>query len=160
MTTTDTCQYMFYICLSLYIYIYTYIYMRTSMIRWLGIQSNRELTYLDEFFVSFWSLRGCGENHQTHPNVTVMIRSVYWLVVEKTPLKNMTSSIGMIRNPRFLGKWNWWQPNHQPVYHVAWSWHDPEAPHKPPAPALPCRGSNLSRGSPQHCLMVYSYEER
>ena len=25
------------------------------------------------------------------------------------------SSIGMMSNPIFLGKWNWWQPNHQPV---------------------------------------------
>ena len=32
-----------------------------------------------------------------------------------TPLKNMSSSIGMIRNPIFLGKCQKWQPNHQPA---------------------------------------------
>ena len=31
------------------------------------------------------------------------------------PLKNMSSSIGMIRNPIFLGKFKKWQPNHQPA---------------------------------------------
>ena len=32
-----------------------------------------------------------------------------------TPPKNMSSSIGMISNPIFLGKCQKWQPNHQPV---------------------------------------------
>ena len=32
-----------------------------------------------------------------------------------TPLKNMSSSIGMISNRKYMGKCRKWQPNHQPV---------------------------------------------
>ena len=32
-----------------------------------------------------------------------------------TPLKNMTSSIGMIRTPILMGTCQKWQPNHQPA---------------------------------------------
>ena len=38
---------------------------------------------------------------------------MYWLVLS-TPLKNMISSVGMIRNPIFLWENKKWQPNHQP----------------------------------------------
>ena len=33
-----------------------------------------------------------------------------------TPLKNMSSSIGMTRNPRLMGKCKKWQPNHQAFF--------------------------------------------
>ena len=37
-----------------------------------------------------------------------------------TPLKNMISSIGMMKLPIFLGKCQKWQPNHQPVIVLAY----------------------------------------
>ena len=44
-----------------------------------------------------------------HPEI-----SGWW--ARATPLKNMISSIGKIRNPILMGKYNWCQPNHQPVF--------------------------------------------
>ena len=77
--------------------------------------------------------------------------------------KNMSSSIGMIRNPILMGKCQKWQPNHQPVYNQIWDQHGSTKPccagnpqffrvtvsrHVSRVPAVPLRKNHVERKSP------------
>ena len=48
-------------------------------------------------------------------SVSVKWRPAWWF--QATPLKNMTSSVGMMRFPILMGKCQKWQPNHQADTH-------------------------------------------
>ena len=59
----------------------------------------------------------CGGNSTwtAHGEITTVASTAGWWARGKTPLKNMSSSIGMMTATQLNGKiQNWWQPNHQP----------------------------------------------
>ena len=63
-------------------------------------------------------IRGCFLEFFIHPE-TMQTFPGWWFLA--TPLKNMSSSIGMISNPILMGTCsNWWQPNHPAVSQIPW----------------------------------------
>ena len=149
---------MFRCCLNIWLLFYNVIYIYIYIIIYICMQRYKMVEICWNYWFHDW---GYCHSH------SLDTRNSSLVPCEVSKVKNMWNKFQtrpiisvMSYNPKcvswFCMIWTGWSRSNRPE---AWGL-PPKAPHKPPAPALPCRGSNLSRETPTSSEMIYSHEPR